>query len=393
MGILRATFFIVGTSIGAGFISGAELVRFFRGEQFLLPVILSSLIFMALVRHFLRLGKSYGGYRGAMRFLFRKAAPFIEGAVCLLSLIPAAGMLAGLDALLPDFTPLLSVAGTVISAVCVWKGTKGISLFNLILVPALLLFVWGFGWGNFSFRYPTESGTIASYLGGAVYAGLNAFLAAPVLMDAGRDLKYTFPPALLSAAIVAVSAVCILGKIYGEGAGAISSEMPFLYVMRNAKIFFVAVALAILTSLVSSLYPLLTAFDFLAKKNVRIAAKGGVLLAAFLLSRLGLSGIVNYCYPVLGGAGLCLSAVCILNEELFKKNHEKVHPRRKHAKYYGRAHDEIELEHLPAVHDKVSQSRLRNDVFAHDRSDPGHADVDFQHGDKGCERRGNDKFP
>ena len=56
MGIVRAAFFIVGTSIGAGFISGAELVRFFRGEQFLLPVILSSVLFSLLVFVFLRLG-------------------------------------------------------------------------------------------------------------------------------------------------------------------------------------------------------------------------------------------------------------------------------------------------------------------------------------------------
>ena len=174
MGIFRATFFIVGTSIGAGFISGAELVRFFRGEQFLFPVLLSSLVFMLLVFLFLRIGKRYGGYKGAVRFLFRKAAPAIEVAVCLLSLIPAAGMLAGLDALLPDVSPLLSMAGIAVSALCIWRGTKGISLLNAVLVPALLLFVWACGWRNFSFRYPTENSVIFPYLGGIVYAGMNA---------------------------------------------------------------------------------------------------------------------------------------------------------------------------------------------------------------------------
>ncbi len=393
MGIFRATFFIVGTSIGAGFISGAELVRFFRGEQFLFPVLLSSLVFMLLVFLFLRIGKRYGGYKGAVRFLFRKAAPAIEVAVCLLSLIPAAGMLAGLDALLPDVSPLLSMAGIAVSALCIWRGTKGISLLNAVLVPALLLFVWACGWRNFSFRYPTENSVIFPYLGGIVYAGMNAFLALPVLMDAGKDMKNTFPPALLSALCVAVSAVCILGKIYGEGAGALACETPFLYVMRNAKIFFIAVALAILTSLVSALYPLLTVFDGLKKRPIKYAAKGGALLAAFLMSRMGLSGIVNYFYPILGGVGLIFSAVCILNEELFKKHHKKIHSRRKHAKDHRRAHDKIELKHLPAVHNKIAESRFGYNVFAHDRADPCHADVDFQHGDKRGERRGNDELP
>lgn len=393
MGILRATFFIVGTSIGAGFISGAELVRFFHGERFIFPVVLSSALFSVLIFLYMRWGKKYGGYRGAMRFLFKKAAPVIEGAVCLLSLIPAAGMLAGLDALLPAYKPLLSLAGLAISVLCVGRGTKGISVFNLILVPLLLIFVWGFGWGNFSLRYPAVGGRIAPYFGGTVYAGMNSLLAAPVLMDAGKEAKSPVLSALFSACIVAGSAVCILGKIYGEGAGAISAEMPFLYVMRNAKLFYVAVALAILTSLVSSVYPLLTVFDPFGKKPLKNAAKGGVLLAAFLLSRVGLNGIVNYFYPILGGIGLCLSAVCILNEALFEKHHEKIHSRRKDAKDHGRAHHEVKLKHLPAVNDQVSEARLRNDVFSHNRADPRHADVDFKHGDERGKRRGNHELP
>ncbi len=392
MGILRATFFIVGTSIGAGFISGAELVRFFRGEQYVLPVILSSALFSALIFLFMRWGKKYGGYRGAMRFLFKKAAPAIEGAVCILSLIPAAGMLAGLDSLLPAYKPLLSLSGLVISVLCVGRGTKGIAVFNLILVPLLLIFVWGFGWGNFALSYPVSSGKVAPYFGGTVYAGMNALLAAPVLMDAGKDTKSAWLPALLSACIVAGSAVCILGKIYGEGAGAISAEMPFLYVMRSAKLFYVAVALAIMTSLVSAVYPLLTIFAPLKKIPIKNAARGGILLAAFLLSRVGLNGIVSYFYPILGGIGLCLSAVCILNEELFEKHYKKIHSRRKHAKDHRRAHHKIEFEHLPAVYDQVTETRFRNDVFAHDRADPRHADIDFQHGNKGGKRRGDHKF-
>ncbi len=392
MRILRATFFIVGTSIGAGFISGTELVRFFRGKQFFLPVVISSVIFAALVCLFLRVGNRHGGYRGAMRFLFKKAAPAAEGTVCILSLVPAAGMLAGLDALLPNLSPLLSLCAIVVSVFCVWRGTKGISFLNLLLVPALLVFVWGFGWGNFSFRYPTEIGVIAPYFGGILYAGMNAFLAAPVLLDAGKDIKCSLPPALLAALCVGVSAVCILGKVYGEGAGAISAEMPFLFVMRDAKIFFVAVALAILTSLVSALYPLLTVFDSVKKRTKRIAAKGGALLAAFLLSRLGLSGIVNYFYPLLGGVGLCFSAVCIFNEELFKKHHEKVHSRRKHAKDHCCAHHKVKFKHLPAVHDQVAESRLRNDVFSHNRADPRHADVHFKHGNKRVDRRWDHKL-
>ena len=40
--------FIIGTSIGAGFLSGAELVRFFHTEGFFLPVMLGAVAMFAI---------------------------------------------------------------------------------------------------------------------------------------------------------------------------------------------------------------------------------------------------------------------------------------------------------------------------------------------------------
>lgn len=386
MGVLRGTFFIVGTTIGAGFLTGAELVRFFRAENFLFPVFFSSAIFFGMCLLFLSEGRKHGGYRGALSALFGKREGIAETVAALFSFIPCAGMLAGLDAILPAFSPLLSLIGLAVGVTVLGKGTKGISLFNLILVPLLLLFIFVFGRGDKSFFYPSVGNS--GFAGGAVYAGMNAFLAAPVLMDAGKDMKKILPPAILSALFVAVSALWILGGIYREGAGAINAEMPYLYVMRGKKIFFVAVACAILTSFVSALYPPYRLCDR-AKGHKKTAAKGFVLLAAFSLSRFGLTGIVNYFYPALGVAGLCLSAFCIFHDYLFEKYHEKIHSRRQHAQDRRRAHDEIELEDLPAVHDKVAESRFGDDVLSHNGTDPRHSHVDFQHGNKGRKRRRN----
>ena len=63
MGILEGALFIVGGAIGAGFISGAELVRFFHTQNFFLPVLLSCLLFFAQCALFLSLGKRHGGSR------------------------------------------------------------------------------------------------------------------------------------------------------------------------------------------------------------------------------------------------------------------------------------------------------------------------------------------
>jgi len=341
MGTLRGIVLIVGTSIGAGFLSGTELVRFFRGEHFLAPVLLSCTLFFFLCLLLLRLGKKYGGYENTVRALFKKASPVIFTAVFFLSFIPSAGMLAGLDALLPKYKPLLSALGILAAVLCLRKGTKGISVLNSILVPVLLGFVF-FSKGGLRFTSPIYHEHGRAFSGGIVYAGMNVMLSAPVLMDAGKEMKRLVLPPLISSAIIAAGAVLILGKIYREGAGAITAEMPFLYVMRNAKLFSVAVSLAILTSLVSALYPLLTPCDKL-KGAKKYAAKGVVLLAAFGLSRVGLSGIVTYFYPVIGCVGLLFSAFCIFNDYFFEKHHQKVHSRRKNAKNKRRAHHEVEL--------------------------------------------------
>ena len=369
----------MGTGIGAGFLSGAELVRFFPTGGFILPVILSSVLFFAECLLFLYLGKKHGGYLNALSALFGKGATAVSVVICLCALAPCAGMLAGLNSLLPRFSPLPALVGLAVVLLCVRKGMQGISALNAVLVPALLVFIFACaGGGSAQFL----SMQLLPYGSGFLYAFMNAFLAAPVLMDAGREMKRVVLPAAIASIVIAAGAICILSAVNGAGEGALGAEMPFLYVMRGSKLFFVAAALAILTSLASAIYPMLGFCErFTGKK--KYAAKIAILLAAFMLSYLGVGGVVRILYPVLGFGGIVLSAFCIFYEHLFKKHHQEIHSCGKHAEDKSRTHNEVELKHLPAVNNQVSKARLRNDIFAHNRTDPRHAYVHFQHGNKG----------
>ena len=359
MGMIRATLFIVGTCIGAGFVSGAELVRFFGAEGFLTPVLLSSFAFIFLLVHAQLLGKRYGGYQGATDALFKRFAPAVRIAVVLFSFIPCAGFIAGFDALLPDLKPLLSIAGLLCVSLFVGKGMKGVGILNAVLVPALIVFLFVFGDCITAFR-AWKPVSVSGYWGGAVYAGMNAFLALPVLMDAGKDMKRPRLSAALAAVFIGACALFVLGAVAREGQSAIGSEMPFLFVMRGNVLFYVAAALAIATSLCSSLYPLFALCEAVGKKKkaVKYAARALVLLAAFAFSRLGLAGIVAYCYPILGIVGLFFSVFCVFHEYLFEQHDEEVHSRRQKAKQKRRAHHKVELEHLPAVDDEIAKPRL-----------------------------------
>ena len=123
-----------------------------------------------------------------------------------------------------------------------------------------------------------------------------------------------------------------------------------------SEVFFAAVACAVLTSLASALFPLLSACERFAgeKKN---AAKIVILLAAFLLSRLGLNGVIGVLYPAVGVFGAVFSAVCIFNEYFFKQYHQRIHSRRQKAENKGRAHHKVKFEHLTAVDDQISEPR------------------------------------
>ncbi len=72
----------------------------------------------------------------------------------------------------------------------------------------------------------------------------------------------------------------------------------------------------------------------------------------------------------------------VFDDQSFQKGDEGVHDRGENAQDKHGAHDEIELKHLPAVDDQIADARFGYDIFAHNRSDPRHADVDFQHGNE-----------
>ncbi len=344
---------VVGGAIGAGFISGAELVRFFYARTFFFAVVLSSLLFAYFAYALLKMGGRYGGYVPATERLFPRSARWIRLSLAAVSLVPCAGMLAGLDALLPAYAPLLSCLGIFASLLVLRRGMKGISLVNLILVPVLLLFVFAHAaWGE-SLGFATQTSNL---FGGILYAGMNTLLLAPVLLETGREIAHPAAVSGAAGAIVAVAAIAVLSSVVGGGEEAVRAEMPFLYVMRGRTAFSVMVALAIFTSLASSLYALLAVARGVSGKK-KYAVKGGLLLTAFLLSRLGLKGIVGILYPLEGCLGVLFSVVCILDQRLLEKHHEKVHAGGKHAEDGRRAHHEVELKDLPAVHDEIAEPR------------------------------------
>ena len=346
----RAAFVLIGTSIGAGFISGAELVRFFGGG-YLAALFFSCACFFAANAFFLKLGQKYGGYEGVLRALFGRGEAVAEALFLCVAFVPCAGMLAGLDALFPAAAPLASLAGLALVLLFLARGTRGLALLNSCLVPLLLLFVVWYGRGSFALSAPlTGKGALDALL----YAGMNVAFSLPVLCETGKSVRHPVWAAGWAALAIFACAVLILSAV--SRAGTAGASMPFLAAVGQSRLFGAAVACAVLTSLASALYPLLAACRRVRGRK-KYAAEAAVLLAAFALSRLGLSGVVRMLYPAVGAFGVFFSAFCVFYERFLQKHHKKVHPRRQNAEDKGRAHHKVELKHLPAVHDEVSEPR------------------------------------
>ena len=115
-GWLQAAFIIIGSVVGAGFISGGELVRFFPTSNYLPYVYAAGVLFFAYFALLLACGKKYGGFDGVLSALFQKFAPAVHAVFGLCCFVICATMLAGIDSVffeafgIPKSVPVLSAA-------------------------------------------------------------------------------------------------------------------------------------------------------------------------------------------------------------------------------------------------------------------------------------------
>lgn len=311
---LKLFFILVGCVIGSGFITGKELIRFFGISGFVPSVYIACILLFFIAYLLMDAGRRYGNLSQVNKIVFKKYANVVEVfTLCSLAII-ASGMLGGLDSLfnqtflLPSNLFIFSIICIFVAKLAASKGLDAVAKISMFSVPLTIIFVLSLILfkNNFSYTYSEPKSAFDTLILAALYPCMNMFLAAPVLIDSGAKYKYGLKTS------AAVSAIClffciilILSAISYEGAGALSSDMPLLYVTGVGgvigKVFAALIFLAMFSSLTSCFYPISSALSKTKKPKLSGAL---FLLAVFLLSRIGLSGIVKYFYPILGAAGV-----------------------------------------------------------------------------------------
>lgn len=377
-------FSLFGAVVGAGFMTGAELVRFFPLCAAFAHAAVAAGLFAACFLLLFDAGRKCGGFEGALRCC-GCAAPVFRALLHFASFITCAAMLAGLDgAVRTGFGLRYALPAAALCALPAMffvarRGMRGVAALSAALVPVMAaVFAARAGDIPAGFTPSSPQDAFTSLTGVCLYAAMNCFLAAPLACDAGREGAGR-GGCIAAAALIGFCIAAALGAV--ARAGTAGEEMPFL-AAGGGGLAAVACICAVLTTLFSSFYPLARAAEqYSAEKEGKgrhkkrkeehaagaergaeesralpvreraAAVQAGLCAGAFLLSLCGLSGIVRAVYPLIGMAGAAFFILLAARrlpsllppsspaqQQLFSQRHQGVHARSQQAEDGGRRH-------------------------------------------------------
>lgn len=380
-------FSLFGAVVGAGFMTGAELVRFFPLRAAFAHAAVAAGLFAACFLLLFDAGRKCGGFEGALRCCGR-AAPVFRALLHFASFITCAAMLAGLDgAVRTGFglryaLPVAALCALPAMFFVARRGMRGVAALSAALVPVMAaVFAARAGDIPAGFTPSSPQSAFTSLTGVCLYAAMNCFLAAPLACDAGREGAGR-GGCIAAAALIGFCIAAALGAV--ARAGTAGEEMPFL-AAGGGGLAAVACICAVLTTLFSSFYPLARAAEqYSAEKGGKgrhkkrkeehaagaergtkesralpvreraAAVQAGLCAGAFLLSLCGLSGLVRAVYPLIGMAGAAffillaarrlpslLPPSSSAQQQLFRQRHQGVHARGQQAEDGGRRHHQV----------------------------------------------------
>lgn len=290
---LKTAFALIGSVIGAGFITGREIVKFFYGYN---PLVAGGVIFiMFFALFYLLLSKRAEHYH----VIFENSNLIIY----IFSLLTLSAMLAATDSLAEDMgyignIPVFSIAILVISIIICKDGIGKVEKFNLVLVPIMLIVTYiivAFNLFSGKIQNNFSQANICSCVG---YVCMNVLLTQPFIFSMKTEEKKYSPlcTAFFVSVILSITVFLFLLVLPQE---CIFFDIPILRIVSPSGIaFFVVsflIAIGIITTLVGTLYPLMNVVG--GKK--RLLWVCGIAVLVFIVSRMGFYVIVDKLYPLL----------------------------------------------------------------------------------------------
>lgn len=300
MKILEITLLFLGSVIGAGFATGAEIITFF--SQFQLPIWLIAIIVGITMLSVITLEISLN-YRISPQMQHRQPNIHLNHATDIALLIIYFILFTAMTAGIAQITNrLICILSLVISTCFVLFGFKQLTHLNFYLVLVIIVLIITTAIPHLQATYITKSqweDIPKNVLWAFLYAGLNCFMF-PELIKASssnysrRDITIA---GIITSILVTILVDLILATILNTNTK--DTSIPLLAAAPNA-ITMLVILLAILTSQYTTLFAIQQRYKKITTKNRSIKTITGICILAFLFSFCGFNNLINFTYPIIG---------------------------------------------------------------------------------------------
>jgi uncharacterized membrane protein YkvI len=322
--ICSVTFISVGSVIGAGFISGRELVSFFGTGNFLPRLIFASVLLSAFFSLLFLIGRNFTNLNALNQKLF-KSEKIVSVAILTASFISVSTLLAGVDSLvLSAFNfsfPICSIVLIIAVSLFSKGGIKGVEKLSVTLMPIVVIVATFMiiKKGDLGYSKTSSAGGVG-VVSAILYASMNAFINLPPIVEcsSGKKKSVLIVSAILSGVLLFIEGYLILNTVVKSGT--FDQDIPLLSAIGNAggTLFFIALFSSMVTSVFSAYYPLY----FFAKDKGKKYGVGILAVALFCFSRLGIKNLVGHVYPIIGAFGVVYLISCV--KYLIRKKYKKI---------------------------------------------------------------------
>lgn len=329
--VLKVTFVIIGTMIGAGFASGKEIFLFFNsyGIKGFVGVLISTLLSSYIIAKVFEIVKNkdiqnYGEFLECLHPSQKEKGimvnTILNAMIQIFLLITFYIMIAGFSAYFSQEIGVSGMVGSIlIGVLCYFTfmgNQEGIAKANTLLVPVLILMIVVLGikgiraeelMGEIGISYTQEGSWLVSSL---LYASYNSILLIPILITMKSYIQKkrdVFSIVFLCFIVLSVLAAIIYLLIQTIPIDVNKLELPMVYIAGKLGLIFkyiygFVILSSIFTSAISAGYSFLENTTKQAKAY-RIVCFF-ICISSILVSKVGFSNLVSSLYPIFGYLGL-----------------------------------------------------------------------------------------
>ena len=324
-GILKVLFVIVGTIIGAGFVSGKEIYLFFNtyGKFGVLGFFFTSLMFSIVIYRVFLLAKKMNcsSYSKFSEEVNQKNIRFIKRIILYFLLISFYIMVAGMSAYFKQQYKIPEIlTATIMSFTCyqiLKRNIEGIITLNNLLIPFIIVFIMVLGVKNTDYILnckfeinKTNSSCVKFLLSSVLYASYNSLILIPIIVELSKKIgskKNIVIVTIMCFFIMFVLGVNIIYIIQSGGNYLRSTELPMVEIVKrfgiiSQRLYGVVIIIAIITSAIASAHSFLE--EIRDKKGKFKKELLLICVVAPVISQIGFSKLVKVLYPIFGILGL-----------------------------------------------------------------------------------------